>query len=107
MGARFLWLPSAAVFAWSLPRPPVTAGEKPEHVLKKVPVKGTEPVAVWTTSGHDWTDIEIWLSLAVLAFGALALALQTIIIVKARDPWSPKAILRITALTLIITGSLI
>jgi len=55
---------------------------------------------------RQWTNVEVWLSIGVLIFGALVLLLQSQLIYKAHPPWSSNAILRINGLTLIITGAL-
>ena len=57
---------------------------------------------------RTWAATEIWLSLAVLAFGLIVLGLQTAAIFRLRDgaTWTPTDVLRFHTLTLIITGSL-
>lgn len=49
-----------------------------------------------------WTSSEIVLSVALLLFTFLLVVLESIIVVKAKTPWSPQSILRIVGLTLII-----
>lgn len=69
------------------------------------------PSATRVTQGssesRNWTTIEIVLSVAILLFGAIVLALQTFLIVKLPLAWTPSAILRLNGVTLIITGGIL
>jgi len=58
------------------------------------------------TQPHDWTSVEIVLSIVVLVFALLVLALQAVLIVKARSNWHPTLITRTMGLTLIIAAGL-
>lgn len=57
--------------------------------------------------GRDWTSIEIVLSVGTLFFTIVVLILETIIILKAQEPWSPQSILRVFGLTLILSMSVL
>ncbi len=57
-------------------------------------------------ASRDWTNVEIYLSVAVLGFALVVLVLQTVLITRAQPSWHPKSTLRMMGLTLIISAGL-
>ncbi len=57
-------------------------------------------------ASRAWTNVEVYLSIAILAFGLAVLLLQTVLITRAQPTWHPKSILRMMGLTLIIAAGL-
>lgn len=56
---------------------------------------------------RNWTSIEIVLSISSLLFGLVCLCLQTFLVLKMKDAWTPTGVLRMTALTMIVTSILV
>lgn len=57
-------------------------------------------------ANRDWSNVEIYLSVSILAFALIVLVLQTRLIMKAQPSWHPKSTLRMMGLTLVIASSL-
>lgn len=68
---------------------------------------GQAPDAKNPTKVHDWSDIEIWLSCAVLAFGVIAMILALVVVIRTSSCWAPRDVINLFGLILIVSGALV
>lgn len=57
--------------------------------------------------GHEWTDVEIWLSCAVLVFGVIAMLIALVVVIRTYQQWKPRDVTNLFGLVLIVTGALV
>ena len=75
---------------------------------EKAPIRLSQEPTQTSTPGHrDWTSIEIVLSVAVLFFAIIVLAIEAFIVVNAQKTWSPQSITRAFGLTMILSFSML